>query len=229
MSPLNTQNLALGFRFAPEIQSLTAQHLFTVSSSAIPEVLSPLWKGIANLDLIREQWGELQRLAASIRHGQVSASLIMRKLAAYPRQNQLAKALNEMGKLERTRFVSEYLQSHQLRRPVRVALNKGETLHSLARYLFFGQLGEMHERDFIRQYRRISCLMLLISAIAAWNTVYLQHTVTTLRQRGIDIPDEHLQHISPLRVRHINLLGEYRFQDSDAYSLDQLRPLRLFP
>ena len=217
----------LGFRFAPEIQSLTAQHLFTGSSTSIPGVLSSLWKGTIDTDLIREHWDELQRLAASIRHGEVSATLIMRKLASYPRQNQLAKALNEIGKLERTRFVLEYLQSNPLRRRVRVALNKGETLHSLARYIFFGQLGEMHERDFIRQYRRISCLMLLISAVAAWNTVYLQHSVTTLRQQGLDIPDEHLQHISPLKARHINLLGEYRFHDSDGYSLNQLRPLRI--
>lgn len=106
-------------------------------------------------------------------------------------------------------------------------LGRPNVLPSLARYIFFGQLGEMHERDFVSQYRRISCLMLLISAIAAWNTVYLQYSVTTLRQRGFDIPDEHLQHVSPLTARHVNLLDEYHFQDSEGYSLKQLRPLRI--
>jgi TnpA family transposase len=38
-----------------------------------------------NTRLIVDNWDEVLRLAASIRHGTVSAALIMRKLAAYPR------------------------------------------------------------------------------------------------------------------------------------------------
>ena len=47
------------------------------------------------------QWQELLRLAASIRQGTVTASLILRKLASYPRQNSLASALREIGRIER--------------------------------------------------------------------------------------------------------------------------------
>lgn len=43
-----------------------------------------------NTKLIADQWNEMRRVASSIRHGTVSASLLMRKLAAYPRQNQVA-------------------------------------------------------------------------------------------------------------------------------------------
>jgi TnpA family transposase len=39
--------------------------------------------------VITAQWEEVLRLAASIRHGTVTASLIIRKLASYPRQNSL--------------------------------------------------------------------------------------------------------------------------------------------
>ena len=39
--------------------------------------------------MITAQWEEVLRLAASIRHGTVTASLIIRKLASYPRQNSL--------------------------------------------------------------------------------------------------------------------------------------------
>ncbi len=42
------------------------------------------------------------RLAASVRTGVVSASLILRRLGNYPRQNGLAVALREVGRLERT-------------------------------------------------------------------------------------------------------------------------------
>jgi TnpA family transposase len=67
-----------------------------------------------------------KRLATSIKRGTVTASLILRKLGAYPRQNSLALALRELGRVERTLFTLEWLQSPELRRRVQVGLNKGE-------------------------------------------------------------------------------------------------------
>jgi TnpA family transposase len=109
----------------------------------------------------------MRRVASSIRHGTVSASLLMRKLAAYPRQNRVARALTEMGKLERTAFLLEYFRDEALRRRVLIGLNKGEALHALARQLFFGRLGELRDRAFEDQMHRASCLHLLMAAIAA--------------------------------------------------------------
>jgi TnpA family transposase len=120
-----------------------------------------------NAKLITEQWDEMRRVASSIRHGTVSASLLMRKLAAYPRQNRVARALTEMGKLERTAFLLEYFRDEALRRRVLIGLNKGEALHALARQLFFGRLGELRDRAFEDQMHRASCLHLLMAAIAA--------------------------------------------------------------
>lgn len=40
--------------------------------------------------------------AASIKQGTVTASLMLRKLGSYPRQNGLAVALRELGRIERT-------------------------------------------------------------------------------------------------------------------------------
>jgi len=45
----------------------------------------------------------------------VTASTILRKLAAYPRQNRLATALRELGRLERTIFTLEFLRDIELR------------------------------------------------------------------------------------------------------------------
>jgi len=41
--------------------------------------------------------------------GQVAPSSILRKLAAYPRQNDLAAALREVGRIERTLFIIEWI------------------------------------------------------------------------------------------------------------------------
>jgi TnpA family transposase len=86
------------------------------------------------------------RLATSIKHGNVTASLILRKLSAYPRQNGLA--LRELGRIERTIFTLKWLQEPALRRRVSAGLNKGEARNALARAIFFHRLGEIRDRSF---------------------------------------------------------------------------------
>ena len=41
---------------------------------------------------------------------------MLRKLGAYPRQNGLAVALRELGKIERTMFLLQYISGVELRR-----------------------------------------------------------------------------------------------------------------
>jgi TnpA family transposase len=89
------------------------------------------------------QWKEILRLATSIKRGTVTASLILRKLGAYSRQNSLALALRELGRVERTLFTLQWLQSPELRRRVQVGLNKGEAKNVLARAVFFNRLGDL--------------------------------------------------------------------------------------
>jgi TnpA family transposase len=79
-------------------------------------------------------------------HGSVAASLMLRKLGAYPRRNGLAVALRELGKIERTMFLLQYISSVELRRRIHVGLNKGEAKNALARAVFFNRLGELRDR-----------------------------------------------------------------------------------
>jgi TnpA family transposase len=65
----------------------------------------------------RTETGEILRL---------TASLILRKLGSYPRQNSLALALRESGRIERTLFMLAWLEDPALRRRVTAGLNKGE-------------------------------------------------------------------------------------------------------
>ena len=98
--------------------------------------------GSLNLKLIEQQFLEILRSGASIKQGTVTASLILRKLGSYPRQNSLALALRELGRVERILFTLEWLQSPELRRRVQVGLNKGEARNALARAVFFNRFRE---------------------------------------------------------------------------------------
>jgi len=114
----------LGFRFAPRIRDLADKRLYVPGKSDRWSTLDSLIGG--SIKHIERQFGDVIRLAASIQQGAVTASLILRKPGSYPRQNSLAVALHEVGRIERTLFMLEWLRDPTLRRRVSAGLNKGE-------------------------------------------------------------------------------------------------------
>ena len=168
------------------------------------------------------------RLAVSIKQGTVTASLILRKLGGYPRQNGLALALRELGRIERSLFTLDWLQSIELRRRVQSGLNKGEARNALARAVFFNRLGELRDRSFENQRYRASGLNLVTAAIILWNTVYLERAVQILRDHGQITYINLLKHLSPLGWEHINLTGDYIWQQNKFLGNGNFRPLQPF-
>jgi len=216
----------LGFRFAPRIRDLADKRLHPFEKASSYPVLERLIGDRINVGQIESQWEELLRLATSIRQGTVTASLVLRKLASYPRQNGLALGLRELGRIDRTLFMLEWLQSPELRRRVTVGLNKGEAKNAPRRAVCFHRRGLVHDRTFDEQRLRAGGLNLVVAAIVYWNTVYLEHAVATLRAAGADIPDELLHHLSPLAREHIVLTGEYRWASDATRRPGQRRELR---
>jgi TnpA family transposase len=215
----------LGFRFAPRIRDLKEKRLYVLPGMTAPPELASLAAGAINLRVISDHWFELLRLALSIKTGTVTASVILRKLAAYPRKNGLALALRELGKLERTFFTLQWLQDLELRRRSHVGLNKGEQQNALRRAVFFNRLGEIRDRSYENQRHRASGLNLLVAAIILWNTTYLQRAVDHLRNQGHHPASGDLDHLSPLGWEHINLTGDYRWDTSPTLGPDEFRPL----
>ncbi len=217
----------LGFRFAPRIRDLKDTKLYIVKNGEDYPALRTMIGGALNIKHVRAHWDAILRLAASIKQGTVTASLMLRKLGSYPRQNGLAVALRELGRIERTLFILDWLQNVELRRRVHAGLNKGEARNALARALFFNRLGEIRDRSFEQQRYRASGLNLVTAAIVLWNTVYLERSTQALRDAGKAIDDGLLQYLSPLGWEHINLTGDYVWRQSRKVDDGQFRPLRL--
>jgi TnpA family transposase len=165
--------------------------------------------GVANFALIEENWDEYLRLAASIRTGTVAPPALLRRLAAYPRQNAQAKTLREIGCIERTVFTLDWIVDPALRRRSNAGLNKGEAKNALSKTIFFHRHGEIRDRTFENQSYRVSGLNLAVAAVILWNTVYLSRAVAELRSHGELVPDELLAHIAPLGWEHITFNGDY--------------------
>ncbi|WP_233874710.1 Tn3 family transposase [Paraburkholderia adhaesiva] len=214
-----------GFVFAPRIADLPDKNLYVPGQASDWPALSALIGGTINQKVVEREFDDVLRLAASIKQGTVTASLILRKLGAYPRQNSLAVGLREIGRIERTLFTLKWLRDPVLRRRVSAGLNKGEARNSLARAVFFYRLGEIRDRSYDNQRYRASGLNLVVAAITLWNTVYLERAIATLRQHE-EIDESLMPHVTPLGWNHIILTGDYVWHANKRVANGRFRPLR---
>ena len=215
-----------GFRFAPRIRDLKDRRLYLFPGQKPQPILDPLVGGFVDVHPITAHWNDILRLATSIRSGTVTASAILQKLSAYPRQNGLAVALREIGRIERTLFTLDWLKNIDLRRRANAGLNKGEARNALARAIFFYRLGEIRDRSFESQVYRASGLNLLIAAIILWNTRYLEQAFVELERQSVNVAPTIVTHVAPLGWEHIGLTGDYVWSDGEQPPKDAFRPLR---
>ena len=214
----------LGFRFAPRLRDLPDQTLYRARKGADYGVLAPILKKDIREGLIVDHWDDLNRLAASLKDGLVRPSLVVSKLQAMQRQNPLQQAIQELGRIAKTAHILEYIDDEQLRRRVLIGLNKGETLHSMARAILFGRQGRFTDRSYEAQLNRASALSLVINAIVVWNTRYFEQAQTALARQGDPVAESVWKHLSAIQWEHIHLVGAYHFTDMKLEG--EFRPLR---
>jgi TnpA family transposase len=215
----------LAIRFCPRPRDLPDRRLACIELASNYPDLQPLMGRRIKADIIREHWTETVRLVASLHAGTVAPSTMLRKLAAYRRQNQLDLALQELGRIERTLFTLDWLESPELRRRCHAGLNKSEQRHYLAQEICTFNQGRIADRGAEAPQFRASGLNLVIAAIVFWNSTYIADAVAHLSAvQGI--PQELLEHTTPLVWEHIGFSGDFLW-DRAAQSATKRRPLSL--
>ena len=201
----------LGYQFIPRIRDLPSKRLHVFDPDAVPNELRALIGSKVRNSLIASNWPDVLRSAATMMAGAIAPSQLLRKFASYPRQHDLAAALREIGRVERTLFIIDWVLDPDMRRRAHIGLNKGESHHALKNALRIGRQGEIRDRSTEGQYYRMAGLNLLAAIVIYWNTVRLGEAVRQRKRAGLPVEPELLAHISPLGWGHILLTGEYRW------------------
>jgi len=218
----------LGLTFTPRIKDLGDQQLYrthTLDLQHLPKVRARLSKRI-NTQRILAMWDEMLRLAGSLQLGWVTASLVIQRLQMSPRKSELARALQEYGRLIKTLHILSWYESEEKRRWADRQLNKGESLHALKAHLTVGNRGVVRRKTEEGLQHQVACLNLLANAIIVWNSVYMGAALKQLQREGYPIESADLQHIWPTRFEHINVYGRYEFNLDEARQRHGLRELR---
>ena len=202
----------LGFAFMPRLKDLKDQQLYRLDRHVGFGAVDAIIRSTVDTELIREQWDQLVRVAASLRDRTAPANVVVGRLANSGRSDRLSKALTALGRIVKTIHILRYIHDDEVRNRIQLQLNRGEQRHQLARWLFFANQGDFRKGDFEEIMNKSSCLSLLSNAVVVWNTIQMQRIVDQLRAAGEVVSDRDLAHISPLAFAHVIPNGTYNFE-----------------
>lgn len=131
----------------------------------------------------------------------------------------------EVGRVNKTLYLLNYIDDGDYRRRILTQLNRGEGRHAVARGICYGQRGEIRKRYREGQEDQLGALGLVTNAVVLWNTLYMQEALNWMRSHGEETGDEDIARLSLLMHGHINMLGHYTFTLPDDLQRGELRSL----
>ncbi|WP_449415980.1 Tn3 family transposase [Phormidium nigroviride] len=207
--PVFALSYLLGIKLMPRIRNWKELSFLRPCESATYKYIDPLFKEVANWNLIQLHWYDMMRVVLSIKAGKVMPSTLLRKLNSYSKKNRLYQAFLELGKVVRTLFLLEYISNAGMRSEINAITNIVEKYHHFLDWIFFGKDGVITENDPIEQEKRLKYLELVASAIILHNTVDISLAIQTLTAQGYQVNHRFVAALSPYLTRHIKRYGDY--------------------
>jgi TnpA family transposase len=216
----------LGYRFSPRLKDIGSARFWRIDRKEIYVGINELVRHTINTTVIHEQWDDVMRLIGSLKLGKIKATDVMRVLARGGTLGGLGRAIEEIGRISKTLYLCDYLQDETYRRRIHTQLSHGESRGEVARHIFYGQKGRIYKRYQRGLEEQLGALGLVVNVVVVWNTDYMSAILNLLREMGHEVLDEDVIRVSPLKTRHIGVLGVYNFQLHPDVIEGDLRPLR---
>lgn len=217
---INSVNYALlhllGYHFAPHIKRIGTKATTTISSFHPPKFYKKKGYNILptsqiSTNLIKEEWGNIEHIFASLLMGKTTQSIVVKKLSSYARTNKTQKALCEYNKIFMSLHILNFMDDPLLRRYVRTALNRGEAYHQLT-----GKMSNVNGGKFIGTTELELAVTndanrLAVNIAVCYTAVLLSKIYEVHEKLGHVEILEFLKKRSPGASCHINFNGRYEF------------------
>jgi len=217
----------LCYLFSPRLRDLEGVRWWRMDRDADYGLLDGLSKKhVVKASYIASHWDDILRLVASLKLGSVKAPDLMRVLAREGSLSGLGRAIAEVGRVAKTLYLLNYIDQTQYRRRIGTQLNRHEGHNSLVRTVAHGHKGQLYEKYLAGLEEQLGALGFVVNCIVVWNTRYMQAALNWLEAMGEDTLEADVARLSPLKHKHINMLGRYHFELDDLATEGNLRPLR---
>lgn len=214
----------LGYQFSPRLADAGEAVFWRIDKDVDYGILNDLARGQVRTRWIEQHWDDMMRVAGSLKLGTIQASELVRSLLRSERPSGLAQAIIEVGRINKTIYLLNYIDDEEYRCRILTQLNRGDGRHAVARTICHGQRGEIRKRYREGQEDHLGALGLVTNAVVLWNTICMQAALAHVRQSA-DIHEEDVARLSPLLHRHINVQGHYSFTLAEQVGNGLLRPL----
>jgi TnpA family transposase len=190
----------LGYQFSPRLADAGASVFWRMDCDADYGPLNDIARGQSDAKKIEQQWDEMIRAAGSLKLGKVQASVLVRSLLKSERPSGLTQAIIEVGRINKTLYLLNYIDDEDYRRRILTQLNRGESRHAVARAVCHGQKGEIRKRYSDGQEDQLGALGLVTNAVVLWNTIYMQAALDHIRAQGEIFNDEDIARLSLMPI-----------------------------
>ncbi len=201
----------LGFQLMPRLRRIKVQRLYRPHAGqpdAYPN-LEPVMTRPINWDLIRQQYDQMVKYATALRLGTAETEAILKRFSKNPFKHPTYLALMELGRVIKTIFLCQYLDSEAVRREINEGLNVVERWNGVNEFIFYGKGGEFASNRLESQELSVLSLHLLQICLVYINTLMIQSVLAQKHwQKRLTARD--LQAITPLIFSHVNPYGLFK-------------------
>ncbi len=201
----------LGFQLMPRLKRIKMQKLYRPhagQTDAYPN-LEPVMARPINWDLIRQQYDQMVKYATALRLGTAETEAILKRFSKNPFKHPTYLALMELGRVIKTIFLCQYLDSEAVRREINEGLNVVERWNGVNEFIFYGKGGEFASNRLESQELSVLSLHLLQICLVYINTLMIQSVLSQKHwQKRLTARD--LQAITPLIYSHVNPYGLFK-------------------
>ena len=200
----------LGFRLLPRLKNIPTQKLYRPfagdQAEAFPNLQPILTTRAIDWEVIAQQYDEMVKYATALRLGTADAEAILRRFTRNGPQHPTYLALAELGKVMKTIFLCEYLESEALRREIHEGLNVVENWNSANGYVFYGRNSELASNRREDQELSILALHLMQISLVYINTLMIQQVLADPQWLN-QLQERDLRGLTPLIYAHVNPYG----------------------
>ncbi len=127
------------------------------------------------------------------------------------KSHKVIKALEEYNKIFHDKHVLNSIDSPELRKGIRISLNRGEGYHQLEGKIMSINDNKLRGTTELELAINNECIRLIANCIIYYNTYILSELYRIHEELGHTEILEFIKRLSPIAWRHINLNGRYEF------------------
>ncbi len=199
---------SLGVKLMPRMRTWADVTLYRPNKSARYAHIDALFSETINWGLIARHWRDLMQVVLSIQAGLVIPSMLLRKLGTHNRKSLLYQAFRELGRVQRTLFLLNYISSAEIHQNINAQTTKVEAFNEFLDWVSFGG-PIVKSGDPVEQEKQLKYATLVANTVMLSNVADLTDVLTAMIHDGHTVTPELVGHLSPYIRDHILRFGRF--------------------